>query len=161
MSLFSALMGEPQRRRPTSWRGASNFVAEEGVADTWAAPREYEDINWEPDSFEPRTCDTCRKVFLYGSMTYLASGKRCSACVLKYSGFERGRMIRPGKVRLTRGDLIESVRDGSYAPGPELAATLRAHGQEISACPACGRVRLRLVGQACGGTGCEKQRRFF
>ena len=105
--------------------------------------------DYAPDNASVARCTGCGKQFL----VTLGYTRFCRGCDNgKYTKTPTG-----GRVAATLND----VRAGVYTPGPELAATLRAHGQEISACPGCGRVRLRLVGQACGGSGCEKQRGLF
>ena len=129
MSLFAALKGEPQLRRPVEYNGSR--------------------IDYEPDAAVARTCGGCGRAFLSAAAGTLYETTTCRMCA--------DRATDP----MTRRTTTDDVRRGAWQPGPELAATLRAHGQEISACPVCGRVRLRLVGQACGGTGCEKQRGLF
>lgn len=105
--------------------------------------------DFEPDGLPALRCATCGKTFL----RRYTFERNCANCADSDSGMRSS--SRPESATL------DDVRRGKWTPTPELAATLAYRGEEISACPSCGHVRLRLVGQACGGTGCKKQGELF
>lgn len=110
---------------------------------------------WFPkaDRQPVRRCDSCGRQYLYGYDAHTgarANDRRyCRACAYHQP--------RAGRDRAELAD----VRSGTWRPTPELAAYMAERGEEIAQCPGCGFVRLKLIGQWCGGAGCQQQTQLF
>lgn len=130
--------------------------------------------DFEPDGLPVVVCKVCGRDFLlrYPGEAY------CARCVTGSFNIGMRSSSRAGAPSL------DDVRAGRWTPGPELAellngsvrrdakmsqTTAEAHSwserpkprEEIAVCLGCNKVRLKPVGEWCGGTGCKKQGTLF